>query len=347
MSFHDPSIWWLLGLLALPVMWWRAWANTRRGAVEYSSIASISAVRSSVWLHLRWVPLALRSVVVALLVVSMARPQIADEHSEVYTDGIAIQLVIDRSRSMEEQDYRLDDRRATRLEVAKYVISDFVDSSGELGGRPNDLIGVIQFGTFADALCPFTLDEAHVTKAIQSIQSPSNLSEARTSIGDAVALALERIRSLDEEGLDDSAYRVTSRIIILLTDGDDQGSLILPVTAARMAATMGVKVYAVGIGNVNAQVGRPVNEQTLQMFEQVTGGRYYYAASTDSLEEVYEDINSLERSRIEQEQYTDYLEVALEPFELFGITMPPILLVALGFLLLERTLMTTRLGGLA
>ena len=347
MSFHEPSIWWLAVLLVLPVIWWRAWRNARLSVVEFSSTHAARSVRASLWVHVRWLPVLLRTLAILLIAVSLARPQIRDEQSEVYTEGIAIQLVLDRSRSMLEKDYFLNGRGASRLDVAKHVISDFVDSDGELGGRPNDLIGVIQFGTFPDALCPFTLDQEHVLRSIDSIQSPRVLSEAHTAIGDAVALALERFRSFDEEGAEDGTYQVTSRIVILLTDGEDLDSEIDPETAARMAATMGVKVYAIGIGDRSARSGRPVNAKTLQTFALITGGQFYFADDTNALAEVYEDINRLERSRIEQEQFTSFLEVSLDSFEFMGRQWPPLIVILLVVLLAERVVVSTRLGGVA
>jgi len=163
MSFHEPSIWWLLGLLALPLLWLR-WGLARRpgrgGGISYSSLTPLREAGVSWAVRVRLVVPALRTLALGLLVICVARPRSMHEQARTFTEGIAIQLIVDRSGSMLATDFELDRRRATRLEVVKAVVEAFVTGNEDLPGRTNDLLGMIAFATYVDSICPLTLDHA-------------------------------------------------------------------------------------------------------------------------------------------------------------------------------------------
>ncbi len=353
MSFHQPSVWLLLLLAFVPLLW-RRLAGSRRPAIAFSSIGAAERVRPSWAARLRWIVPGLRTACLVVLIVSVARPRKADEHTRVFSEGVAIQLVVDRSGSMLATDFELAGRKTDRLTVVKKVVEDFVAGSGGLPGRPDDLIGLITFGTFADSLCPLTLDHDHLIAAVRQTQiSPSNEDRA-TAIGDAIALGAERMAGLEERA-DLGADRIKSRVMILLTDGESNAGDIDPITAAKMAAAFDIRIYTIGAGTAAGVVnvtdpytGRPltvsvtIDEETLRQIAELTGGQYFRATDSRALEEVYARIDELERTRIEQQRYTDYNQLAVEPVSVAGVGLPPLLAVVIVLLGLEIILANSR-----
>jgi Ca-activated chloride channel family protein len=355
MMFHSPSVWLLLLLLLLPLMWWRA---RRRPALVFSSTAAARRIRPSLALRLRGIVPVLRVLAIALLIIALARPQKPNEQSRVVTEGIAIQLILDRSGSMRAMDFQLDGEPADRMAASKRVIHEFIEGKGELTGRPNDLIGLIGFARFADSLCPPTLDHSHVLKTLEQTRFVVQRSEDGTAIGDALALGVERLHQLTDKARDRGARPPESNVIILLTDGENNIGDIEPLTAAEMAAAFGIRVYTIGAGTREglAQVPVPmpdgtmvmrgvpvsIDERTLKAIADRTGARYFRATDTDSLIEIYKEIDRLERARIEETRYVQYEEPAVEPFTFLGVNLPPILLIVFGLLLVETLMSTTR-----
>ncbi len=355
MIFHSPSVWLLLLLLLLPLFWWR---TRRRPAVQFSTLRIARHVKPSWALRLHWIIPALRLAALALLIIALARPQKPNEQSRVITEGIAIQLVLDRSGSMRAMDFELDGKPADRMAVSKLVIRDFIEGKGGLAGRPNDLVGLIAFARFADSLCPLTLDHDHVLKTLEQTRFVMQRSEDGTAIGDALALGVERLHQLSDRAKESGGRPPQSNVIILLTDGENNVGDIDPLTAADMAAAFGMRVYTIGAGTNEGVARVPVpnadgtvvmqlvpvsiDETTLKHIADRTGGRYFRATDTNSLIEIYKEIDRLEKARIEETRYVQYEEPAVEGFTLLGVRFPPILAMVSGLLLLETLMATTR-----
>ncbi len=358
MSFHQPSAWLLLLLLALPIIAWRRRGGRGRSAVSFSSIAPLIAAGGSWAVATRRVVPALRWAAIILLVVCVARPRKANEHTRVQTEGIAIQLVIDRSGSMLAEDFGDRRRPVSRLATVKAVVKEFVAGGDELQGRPDDLIGLITFATYADSMTPLTLDHDFLLDAVSVTEVSASNEDRATALGDAIALGVERMSGL-EKGRAEIDRRIKSRVMVVLTDGENNAGDIDPITAAKMAAAFDIKVYTIGAGTDAAFAHVPVrdpftgkmrrrripvsiDERTLREIAAITGGQYFRATDRESLKEVYQQIDELERTRIEQRRYTDYLELAVEPVRLAGITLPPLLSGVVVLLGLSLVLANTR-----
>ncbi|MHC4219328.1 MAG: vWA domain-containing protein [Planctomycetota bacterium] len=359
MTFHQPSVW-LLGLLVLlPVIWWWRRGGRIRGAVAFSSIEPLRAAGVTWAVRTRWIVAALRSAALILLIICVARPQKANERTRVITEGIAVQLIIDRSRSMLAEDFELSRHTVNRLEAVKKVVHDFINGGDDLPGRPDDLIGLITFATYADSLCPLTLDHAHLTGAVGETAVSPSPDDWSTAIGDAVALGVERMADLAERRDMAGDRRITSRVMILLTDGEHNAGDIDPITAAKMAAAFDIRIYTIGAGSDQGFAPVPfqdrltgrtfmrrepvsIDEETLREIAEITGGRYFRATDSDSLQEVYAQIDELERTKIEQRRYSDYKEMTVESVRLAGMTLPPLLAVVIVLLALEIVLANTR-----
>ena len=357
MSFHEPSVWFLLLLGVLPILWWGRRGGRRRGAISFSSVSHLALVGSSWAVRLRWSMTALRNAALVVLIVCLARPQKANEHTRVFTEGIAIQLIIDRSGSMLAMDFDRDGREATRLEAVKVVVEKFIKGSDNLPGRPDDLVGLITFATWADSLSPMTLDHDHLVEAVRRTEVSASEQDRATAIGDAIALGVERMKSMETDLGGDR--RIKSNIMILLTDGESNAGDIDPITAAKMAAAFDIRIYTIGAGTNRAWAPVPttdpfsgrrimrrvpvsIDERTLQEIAEITGGEYFRATDTDSLADVYARIDELERTEIEQRRYTDYREASVEAITLAGVTLPPLLAVAVVLLGIEVLLRNTR-----
>ena len=357
MEFTPGVVWFLLALLILPALWWN-WSGRRRPAISYSASAAVAAAPRTLRQRTRWIIPALRSIAVAVLIFCLAGPMRADAITHVHSDGVAIELIVDRSYSMSAIDFRRNQQPINRLDAVKDVVTDFVlGEENERDGRRSDLIGLITFGTFADSNSPMTFDHRHLVDVLEAIPIAELGTESGTAIGDAVGLGVAKLTSLkDREDLrlDD---QIKSRIIILLTDGEQNEGELLPTEAARLAATYGIKIYTIGAGNEasplvpvpnarNGQIGLrrqpfPLDEETLREMASITGGRYFRATDLESLADIYAAIDDLERSEIRQQQFMQYEDMAVQSVTLGGVTFPPLLLIPFLALMLEITLVST------
>jgi Ca-activated chloride channel family protein len=360
MTFHQPSVWLLLLLVAVPpLLWWRRRGGRVRSTISFSSIEPLQRAGTTWALRLRWVAPALRVAALVLLIVCVARPQKANERTRVVTEGIAIQLVVDRSISMLATDFELEGSEANRLVAVKNVVGDFIEGGKELRGRPDDLIGLITFATHADSPCPLTLDHGHLLGAVDQTEVSSDPDDLSTAIGDAVALGVERMAGLVERPDLAGDRRIKSKVMIVLTDGEHNAGDIDPITAAKMAATFDIKLYTIGAGTdqgfeqvrwFNGETGRHqvvnirafIDEETLREMAGITGGRYFRAHDRETLEDVYAQIDQLERTEIEQQRYSDYREKSVQPVTLGRVWVPPLLGVVMVLLALNIILVNTR-----
>jgi Ca-activated chloride channel family protein len=324
--FLQPEWFWALTLLPL-VMLWRG----RRGpvaAIQYSDVGLARAVarrsRSRIgnWVWL-WAVLA-----AVLMIVGLARPQRGHSRTEVTANGIDIVLGLDVSGSMQALDFLIDNQRINRIEVVKSVVGKFIDE------RPNDRIGLIAFAGAPYLVSPITLDHDWLQQNLERVTIGGV--DDGTAIGSAIAAAVNRLR----------ATPAKSKVVILLTDGMNNTGKISPLAAAEAARALGVKVYTIGVGVrgkapipvrdesghmrlIMAQVD--VDEKTLKTVADQTGGKFYRATDTDSLEKIYEQINRLETSA-----------QTVQKFEHYDELYPWALIPALGILGLTFILQQTR-----
>ncbi len=289
--FLQPEWFWLLTLLPL-VMLWRG----RRGpiaAVEYSDVGlARELARSSRSRIAGWTWL-LPVLAGALMIIGLARPQRTHSRTEVTVNGIDIVLGLDVSGSMQALDFSIDRHRVNRIEVVKSVVSKFIEE------RPNDRIGLIAFAGFPFLVSPITLDHDWLQQNLERVSIGSV--DDGTAIGSAIAASVNRLRMTAAK----------SKVVILLTDGVNNTGKISPLAAAEAAKAMGVKIYTIGVGArgkapipVKDEAGRmhlvmaevDVDEKTLQAIADETGGRFYRATDTGSLQNIYEQINGFEKT---------------------------------------------------
>ncbi len=358
MTFHHPSIWFLLGLLLLPLLWWRM--TRSQPAMSYSSIAPLQKIQPGIAVHLRWIIPIIRIAALGLLIVALARPQKTNERAPIISEGIAIELIIDKSGSMKAMDFELDGERVDRLAAVKNVVEEFVVGGEDLPGRHNDLIGVISFATYADSSCPLTLDHAHLIETVKQVEVPALESERATAIGDAIALGVERIQGLQRRTDLGQDQRITSRVMILLTDGENTAGDIDPILAAQMAEAFDIRIYTIGAGSDRSVAPVPtqdpftgrtvlrnmrvsIDEDMLREIAKTTGGRYFRATDSESLREIYAMIDDLERTEIQQLRYFDYRELAVRSIPVNGFNLPSLLAMVVVLLAAETALRSTRL----
>jgi Ca-activated chloride channel family protein len=324
-TFAYPYL--LLLLLILPLLLW--WQARRRGrpVLRFSSLETLRDAGGSA--QPRMLLPILQTIGLAALIVAAARPQVSDVTKKLYAEGIAIQMVLDISGSMENEDMsKLRGQGFTRLAIVKDVFRRFVlGDEDALEGRPNDLIGLIQFARYADSVCPLTLDRDQLinfldeAKTIQgqiedlvenrrrstSLMAQVNAlkEEDGTAIGDALALAVERLKDLRRTSGSGDQHVIKSRVIVLLTDGEDNASLIEPRKAGDLAAKYGIKVYTIMAGTgMQVGFGRvPVDDSDLRYIAETTGGRHFAARTPGALLEVYEAIDKLERTKTEEKRF--------------------------------------------
>ncbi len=256
MTFGSPLA--FLLLLLLPVLLLRQ-RSKRRDAVRFSSTDLPRASGSSLRARLRNLPFFLRLLVLLLLIFALARPQQGLEKIQDISKGIAIEMVVDRSSSMGSE-FAYQGSNMTRLDAVKKIFAGFVLGNGSsLQGRPDDLIGMVRFARFADTVCPLTLAHGPLKKFLETVKLVDRRDEDGTAIGDAVSLAAARLRTAEKElrkaGKDQAGYRIKSKIIILLTDGENNMGKYSPEQAASLAKKWGIKIYAIGVGG----------EQTMQV----------------------------------------------------------------------------------
>ena len=328
--FESPWMFLLLVPLAALVLWRRS----DRIRLRFSSTAAASRVAVSWRARLVGLPALLRALVLAALVLAMARPQHGTERARDISQGVAIGMVVDRSSSMGER-MRFGGQAVTRLEAVKKVFREFVDpAEGEMGGRPNDLIGMTAFAQYADSVCPLTLSHATLIQLLDSVRLVEDRREDGTAIGDAVALAAARLHraeeSLRQPGQERPGYEIKSKIVILLTDGENNAGDRSVRDAAELCKQWDIKVYAIGVGDehglqtpfgrLSTPLRRGFDDRALRDLAEVTGGEYWLATDADTLRSVHEEINRLEKSEFEIVRYLDYRE-AFAPWALLALAM--------------------------
>ena len=289
MTFAHPYFFALLALIPLLLL-----LKQRRGETPgagFSSLRLLAGYRPTWRVHYRWLPTALRAFALALIVVAIARPQTGEADSLLPGEGIDIALALDTSGSMTS--IRLGDD--TRLGAAQDVLKDFIT------GRQEDRLGLVIFKQQSLVLSPLTLDYDALTTLVDSV-SQVNIRDG-TAIGVGLADAINLLRE----------SKARSRVVVLLTDGDNNAGSIEPLAAARIAETLGVRVYTIGVINPEARQrgDGSVDEIALAEMATLTGGRYFPAESEDALQAIYESIDALEKSRVGRPQFASFNELAV------------------------------------
>lgn len=322
--FHSPQVLWLL--LLLPLLAWDAVRREgrRRASIRFPVTASLRHVPAGWVQRLRHLPLALRLIGLALLIVALARPQSGERMEETDSLGLDIALLLDVSTSMKTMDFQPHHR----LHVAKQVLEEFIRA------RRHDRLSLVVFAGRSYTQCPPTLDHDVLISLLRQVDF--GRVEDGTAIGTGLINAANRLRGTGTQG----------KVVILLTDGVNNAGEVSPVTAARAAAALGIKVYTIGVGRDGehpievddplygrrvVRVRTEIDEAMLREVAAVTGGRYYRAQNPKALETIYREIDALEKVEIRTTRYTRYSELFM-----------PLALTALLLLLLEIVLTQTR-----
>lgn len=328
MSWQFAYPWVLIFGSVIPVIWIiQVVVYSRRRGMMSSVPSRIAAAGRSTRSLTSWVPSMMMSVAIGALIVALARPQEILDSITTTRDTIALELVVDRSGSMDEK-VNFDGEHMTRLDAVKIVVERFVvGDESNLNGRAGDLLGLIVFGTFADTLMPLTQSHDVLVGAIRRIELPTIERERNTAIGDALMLATARLKATEDamrQEMDDPDFTLKSKAVILLTDGENRTGTYSPQQAAALAKDWGIKIYIVGIRGGTGANGfffggnrQEVNDQRMTEVAEYTGGQYWGVDQVADLENVYAQIDELERSTIEVSESTSYRELYL-PFAFLG-----------------------------
>jgi Ca-activated chloride channel family protein len=302
--FANPE--YLFLLLAIPAMIYWYWKKYRRQIAELQmpTLEVFHAGPRSWRQRLRHLLFVFRLLAFGLLTVALARPQSASRGENVSTEGIDIVLASDISGSMLAEDFR-----PNRIEASKRVAADFID------GRPNDRIGLVIFSGESFTQCPLTIDHGVLKNLLAQVKS--GMVEDGTAIGMGLATSVSRLKE----------SRAKSKVVILLTDGVNNRGSIDPLTAAAIAQTFGVRVYTIGVGTIGMapypvqtpfgtqyqNVPVEIDEQLLQKIADQTGGKYFRATDNHSLKAIYDEIDTMEKTKIEVTQFRRYSEEFYAP----------------------------------
>ncbi len=318
----------LAGGIAVLLMVWHYLRRMPRqtASVRYSDLSLVRTGVKTMRQRFRPLVFILRTLAVAILFVAMARPQSGEEQRDIMTEGIDIMMVLDVSSSMKAEDFKPHNR----LFVSKEEIGKFIDR------RVNDRIGLIVFAKSSFTQCPLTLDYGVLKSFLEQVDF-GIVDGDMTAIGSALANAVNRLRHSEGK----------SKVIVLLTDGENNVWEIDPITAANIAETMGIKIYTIGAGkpgNAMFPIDDPlfgkryvyaptqIDEESLKEIAQVTGGRYFRARSEEELDQIYSEIDELEKTKIEVKEYIQYREL------FFGLLMAGFGLLAVELVLGQTSL---------
>ena len=338
MIFTSP--YWFFLILILPVLMIYQRRQRRKDAVAYPSLALFDGGGRTWRQRLLFIPPLCLYFALACLVACLARPQIETTGQREDREGIAIQMLVDVSSSM-DMDIQTEEGPMTRMEVAKKVMETFVSGDGdELEGRPDDMIGIVSFARYSDNVCPMTLGHDALVYMIRELTINDRPNEDGTAYGDATALAAAQLKSQEER---DGTMK--SKVILLLTDGENNCGEQMPLQSAAMAKEWGIRIYTISLQEVdkpklvttgNGTFVRPQtsseSDRVLEKMAEATGGVFRTAHDMDSLQAVYTEINELEKTKLQEVGFVDY-DDAFTGFAL----------AALGLLLLRYVLSSTLL----
>lgn len=298
-TFAYPWILYLLLLIPLLGFWY--WRNGRKKSpsVIYSSLKLFTGYTPTLRERLQHIPAVVRLLATALLIIALARPQSFTSGENIYAEGIDIAMLLDISGSMLAEDFK-----PNRISAAKKVIDEFIQ------GRTTDRIGMVIFANESFTQCPLTVDYSVLRGLLKDIKS--GMLQDGTAIGTAIANGINRLKE----------SKAKSKIIILVTDGVNNSGEVDPVTAAQIAKTYGIRIYAIGVGTMGEapypfqtpfgvryqMVPVEIDEATLKNIAGITNGRYFRATNNKKLEEIYQEIDRLEKTKVEITSYRNATE---------------------------------------
>jgi Ca-activated chloride channel family protein len=299
-TFAYPWILYFLIIVPLMLVWYWFKGRQKQPSITYSSLSIFRNIAFSWRERFRHIPIILRALAVALLIIALARPQNFSSGENIYTEGIDIAMVLDISGSM-----LAEDLKPNRIEAAKNVIDNFIK------GRTSDRIGLVIFARDSFTQCPLTVDYSVLLNLLSQVKS--GMIEDGTAIGNAIANGVNRLK--------DSKSK--SKIIILLTDGVNNAGEVDPVFAAQIAKTFGIRIYTIGVGTkgeapypVQTPFGTryqmipvEIDESVLRQISNITGGEYFRATDNKTLQAIYDKIDKLEKSRVEITSYRNAKEL--------------------------------------
>jgi Ca-activated chloride channel homolog len=315
--FRLEQPWFLLLTLFLPLFWLIGSRFQRPPAIRFAAARIFERATTFRRSWRKSVQNALYYLGCVCLIVALARPQFGTATNRIHANGIDIMILLDVSLSMLSEDYSIGTKRASRLEVVKQVTEKFIN------GRPDDRIGVIAFSGRAYLVSPLTLDHSWLVENLSRLSIRrigdqtaigSSLVEDGTAIGSALATAANRLRD----------KHAKSRVIVLLTDGDNNAGKIPPLTAAEAAAAIGIKIYTIGAGTNGlvpfphsdgfgntyySQEYMPFKEDTCREIARIGNGVFFRAADTKTMTEIFEQIDQFEKTEIELQKYESYQDI--------------------------------------
>lgn len=321
MTFANPYYLLLLLLIIPLVAYYIYRQHTLTAEIKFSSLQAFSSVKKTYKHYLRHLPFVLHLLAMAALIVALARPQKSDSWSNKTTEGIDIVMALDISSSM-----LAEDLKPNRLDAAKQVATQFVMQ------RPNDNVGLVVFSGESFTQCPLTMNHSELVNLLRGVKC--GMIEDGTAIGSGLATAVNRIKD----------SKAKSKVVILLTDGSNNRGQIAPVTAGEIAKSFGVRVYTIGVGSRGTapypfqtpygvqyrDVEVDIDETTLQQIADITGGTYFRATNTDALAQIYDEIDQMEKTKIQVNEYSKKEEL----YHWFILAM---LVCLLGEMLLRQT----------
>ena len=300
-QFAEKQWFWLFLIMPVLLGWYIYKLKTYEGEVNFSSFTLFTGIKSSLKAKFRHVLFVLRLLCLSLLILAIARPQSRSSWKDTKTEGIDIVVSLDVSLSMLAKDFK-----PNRIEVAKEVLSDFIDA------RPNDKIGLVIFGGVAFTQCPLTTDHKIIKNMFADIKA--GMLDQGTAIGLGLADGVARVKD----------SKAKSKVVILISDGKSNTGEIAPLTAAEIAKTFGVRVYCIGVGTKGKAlqpvalypngemeydyVDVDIDDETMTQISNMTGGKYFRATDKESLEKTYKEIDKMEKTIISEQSFTNKAE---------------------------------------
>jgi len=325
MIFKTPLILWLIPFIFILILYLN---RKQKGANFLFPSKDLLTSLPLTWkIKLRNLPVLLRFIIILLFCIALAGPRSVSEETVYEAEGISIVLAVDSSGSMAAEDFEINNQRVNRLEIVKKVVSEFIQE------RHNDQIGLISFAGLAYTVCPLTTDYSWLETNLERLEI--GMIQDGTAIGSAIVSSVRRLKNSE----------IKSKVIILLTDGINNAGKIDPISAARASQALGIKIYTIGAGTKGLvpypakdawgrkgyqNVRIELDEETLKKIADITKGKYFRATDTESLRQIYKEIDILEKTKIKEFGYTEYDEL----FDKF-------LLISLILLLLEIVLKQT------
>jgi Ca-activated chloride channel family protein len=299
-TFAYPWMFWFLAIVPIMLAWYWYIGKKKQPAITYSSLTVMNKVPRTWKEKLRDVPVLFRALGVGLLIVALARPQTFNSGENMFAQGIDIAMLLDISGSM-----LAEDLKPNRVGEAKKVIDNFIE------GRTSDRIGLVIFSREAFTQCPLTIDYGVLRNLLGEVKP--GMIEDGTAIGNAIANGVNRLKDSDSK----------SKIIILLTDGMNNAGEIDPISAARIAKVYNIRVYTIGVGSKGEapypvqtpfgiryqMIPAEIDEPMLQQIASITNGKFYRATNNNKLEEIYKEIDRLEKTKIEVTSYRNAKEL--------------------------------------